>query len=144
MLRVFNFYLIFELYCILYEFSLFPCRIITLLTTPLEKKHSRKHAWRCIEPNLDSLNIFVEQFVLFEQRHFFLAKFFEFLFLPMFVFLFAAECHLPDKDSLNFFSTTIKLNKFFVLTTFKVNFKKSFSIVSFLFSFCHGVIQSHS
>ena len=109
MLRVFNIYLIFEPYCILYEFSLFPYRIMTLLITPLEKKHSKKHAWRCIKPNLDTLNIFVEQFVLFEQRHFYLAKIFELLFLPLFVFLFVVECHLPDKDSLNGFSTTYKL-----------------------------------
>ena len=47
MVYLFGYYAFFyELNCVFYEFILFPCRIITLLTGPIERKHSRENAQR--------------------------------------------------------------------------------------------------
>ena len=43
-LRVLIFFFTFEPYCIVYEFILFPCQIITLLATLIEGKHSMESA----------------------------------------------------------------------------------------------------
>ena len=42
-LRVLNFSFIFLNYnCIFYEFTLFPCRVIRLLTSPIKERHCRE------------------------------------------------------------------------------------------------------
>ena len=53
-LRIFNFFFVFEHNCLLYEIFWFPSRIITLLKRPIEGKNSRektqswkKRIWIC-------------------------------------------------------------------------------------------------
>ena len=58
-LRIFNFFIC-EQNCIFYEFILFPCQIITLLTSPKAVKHSRKVYSSGKKSYLDKLIVFVE------------------------------------------------------------------------------------
>ena len=59
MFNGFNFNFTFEHNCIFYEFILFPCRIITLLTIHIEGKHSRGNAQRSKKAYLNLLIVFV-------------------------------------------------------------------------------------
>ena len=59
-LRVFNFSFVFDHNCIFYETILFPCLIITLLTSRIKGRHCRKKAQRWKKAYLDTLIVFVE------------------------------------------------------------------------------------
>ena len=74
-LFILQFFFIFEHTCRFYEFILFPCQIIKLLTIPNEDRHSRKNAQRWEKAYLDLFIILVTKFLLFGLRHSYLAKF---------------------------------------------------------------------
>ena len=63
-----------------YEFNLFPCRNITLLTIPIKERHCRKNEERWKRAFLDMLFVFVEWFMFFGLGHSYVAKFLVFLF----------------------------------------------------------------
>ena len=84
--------------CIFYEFFLFPCQNVTLLTSPIKGKRYSENAQRWKEAYLDMLIVFVELFMRFGLRHSYLAKFFGFLISPNFVFLFVNVRHISDSD----------------------------------------------
>ena len=56
-LRVFNF---FKLNCTFYVFTLFTCRIIILLTSPIEGKQSKWNAQRWNKAYIELLTVFVQ------------------------------------------------------------------------------------
>ena len=98
-LRVFNFSFIFDYNCIFYEFNLYPCQIITIMTRPINKRFCRKNAQRWKKAYLDMLIVFVEKFKLFGLRHSYLANFvvfFYFACLSLFSLLCAINTQAID------------------------------------------------
>ena len=70
----FNFFLNFDRNCVFYEFILFPCQIITLLTKTIEGMHNNESSKRCKKAYLDMLIDFVELLMLFGLRQSYLLQ----------------------------------------------------------------------
>ena len=68
-------FFIFEHNCKFFEFILFRCQTIIIMTRPIEEKLSRKNAQRWKKAYLDMLIVLVIYFMLFGLRHSYVAKF---------------------------------------------------------------------
>ena len=96
---VFNFSFIFDYNCIFYEFILFPCQIITIMTRTINRRLCWKNAQRWKKAYLDMLIVFVEKCKLFGLRHSYLANFvgfFYFACLSLFSLLCAINTQAID------------------------------------------------
>ena len=115
-LRVFNFSFIFFVFyqnCIFYEFFLFPCQNVTLLTSPIKEKHYSKNAQRWKEAYLDMLIVFLNCLCFLGWDTVVSQNFLGFLFclsLSLFSLLYAIFLITIDIDSSSKTYNSIEIN----------------------------------